>query len=179
MKISKSLKLILSGLSNFIKKKSSLLLFLLLFPTPSSALSQAEHTFIRQIDYCLSQLYKRIDEDRHIDRQIIIAMASLESNYGRSRFALEGYNFFGIRTNNLDRPHIKPKGYKNPNFGLIKFKHFCESVNYTVWTLNDHPAHKKFSKSKNVNDLINWATDPDYIKKIKERIKTHSEKSHN
>jgi len=179
MKISKSLKLILSGLSNFIKKKSNLLLFLLFFPSTSLALTQQEHTFIRQVDYCLTKLYKRISADRHISKDIIIAMATIESDYGRSRFAIEGYNYFGIRTYDLSKPHIKPKGYKNPKFGLIKFKHICESINYTVWTLNDHPAHKKFSQTKNVKDLHNWASDPDYRNKIRRRIKLHLEKSHN
>ena len=105
-------------------------------------------------------------------------MATIESNYGKSRFAKLGYNFFGIRTFNLDKPHIKPKGYKNPNFGLIKFKHFCESVNYTVWTLNDHLAHKRFSQTKDVKDLHNWAADPDYRNKIRRRIKHIRENSH-
>lgn len=179
MKTLKNLRQILSGLSNFIKKKSSLLLLFLFLPSQTLALTHQEHTFIRQINYCLTKLYKRISADRHISKDIIIAMATIESDYGRSRFAIEGYNFFGIRTYNLNKPHIKPLGYKNPKFGLIKFKHICESVNYTVWTLNDHPAHVKFSKTKDVKDLHNWASDPDYRNKIRRRIKLHSEKSHN
>lgn len=178
MKILKSLKPILSGLSNFIKKKSSLFLFIIILPNNSFALTDEQHKFVNQINYCLTQLYKRIPENRHIDKEIIIAMATIESNFGKSRFATLGYNFFGIRTFNLDKPHIKPKGYENPNFGLIKFKHFCESVNYTVWTLNDHPAHKRFSQTKDVKDLHNWAADPDYRNKIRRRIKFIRENSH-
>ena len=99
-------------------------------------------------------------------------MAALESGWGTSRFAKEGNNLFGIRTFNLDTPHIKPHGFKNPKFGLKKFNSFCDSIAYTIWTLNDHHAHKKFSKDKRVENLTNWATDPQYIKKLKARIKS-------
>jgi len=179
MKTLKNLKLILNGLSNFIKTKNSLLLFFLLLPSQSLALSQQEHKFIRQIDYCLTSIYNRIDKERHISKDIIIAMATIESDYGRSRFAVEGYNFFGIRTFDLTTPHIKPKGITNPKFGVRKFKNYCASVAYTIMTLNDHSAHKKFSVTKNIKDLHNWATDPDYRNKIRRRITLHSEKSHN
>ena len=68
MKILKSLKPILSGLSNFIKKKSSLFLFIIILPNNSFALTDEQHKFVNQINYCLTQLYKRIPENRHIDK---------------------------------------------------------------------------------------------------------------
>tara|TARA_R100000951_G_scaffold112692_1_gene113381 strand:+ start:240 stop:779 length:540 start_codon:yes stop_codon:yes gene_type:complete len=179
VKTLKNLKLILNGLLKFTKNKSSILLFFLLFPSQSFALDKQEHKFIRQIDYCLTVLYNRIDEERHIGKDIIIAMATIESDYGRSRFAVQGYNFFGIRTFDLTKPHIKPKAISNPKFGVRKFNNFCGSVAYTIWTLNEHPAHEEFARTKNVNDLYNWATDPDYRNKIRSRIKIHLEKGHN
>lgn len=152
------------------KTSIKLVLLLSLFSYPSFALTTNQKVFVNKIDYCLDNIYKRIDKNRHIDKQIIIAMAALESDWGRSRFAKEGLNFFGIRTFDLDIPHIKPKGFKNPKFGIKKFNNFCASVAYTILTLNDHHAHIKFSKDKKIENLTNWATDPEYIDKLKKKI---------
>lgn len=174
MLISKNLKQTSSGSLSFIKiqKTSIKLVFLiLLFSSPAQALTADQRSFVNKIDYCLDSIYKRIDKDRHISKEIIIAMAVLESNWGKSRFAKEGLNFFGIRTFDLSVPHIKPKGFKNPKFGLRKFPNYCSSVAYTIWTLNDHHAHKEFSKDKKIENLTNWATDPEYIDKLKNKIR--------
>lgn len=144
----------------------------MIFCSPALSLSVEQKVFVTKVDSCLDSIYNRIDKKRHIDKKIIIAMAALESGWGTSRFAKEGNNLFGIRTFNLDTPHIKPHGFKNPKFGLKKFNSFCDSIAYTIWTLNDHHAHKKFSKDKRVENLTNWATDPQYIKKLKARIKS-------
>jgi uncharacterized FlgJ-related protein len=173
MLIFKNLKQTLSGSLSFIKiqETSIKLVFLLIFfNTPAYALTADQKSFVNNIDYCLDSIYKRIDKSRHINKEIIIAMAALESDWGRSRFAKEGLNFFGIRTFDLNIPHIKPNGYKNPKFGLRIFPNFCASVAYTIWTLNDHHAHKKFSNDKKIENLTNWATDPKYIDKLKKKI---------
>lgn len=154
-----------------LKTSTSALFLLILSHSPAFTLTVEQKVFVHKLDNCLETIYKRIKKDRHIDRKIIIAMAIVESSWGNSRFAKQGNNLFGIRTYNLKTPHIKPSGYKNPKFGLKKFNSFCDSVAYTIWTLNDHHAHKKFSKNKKIDNLTNWAADPDYIKKIKEKMK--------
>lgn len=163
---------------NFIKIGSSLSVLFLL-SEPALALTHQEHKFVRDIKYCI----KQIDEDTtknyiHVEPYIIVAMAILESDYGRSRFARQGYNFFGIRTFDLDVPHMKPHGRKNPNFGVIKFKHFCGSVAYTLHTLTNHSAYEEFRRTKNINDLTSWAEDPFYIDKLEERIAILVENNH-
>lgn len=113
-----------------------------------------------------------------VNENIIIGMAVLESDYGRSRFAKEGNNFFGIRTFDLTVPHLKPLGYKNPDFGVIKFKNFCGSVKYTLHTLTHHYAYDEFRITGNIEDLDPWAEDPYYIDKLYSRIQTIVEKNH-
>ncbi len=179
MQIFKNLKLTLSGSLSFIKKKSSLLLFLLFFSTPSFALTYEEHKFVNDIRYCLKQIYLHTpDKYIKVNFDIIIAMAVLESDFGRSRFAVEGNNFFGIRTYDLTNKHIKPKGYENPDFGILTFKYFCSSVRYTLDAFTNHPAYDDFRQYGNVEDIWPWAEDPQYVGKIRERIQTIKENNH-
>ena len=41
-------------------------------------------------------------------KELIIAQAAIETGWGKSRFANEGNNLFGIRTWNIDEPHLLP-----------------------------------------------------------------------
>ena len=180
MQISKNLKQTLSGSLNFIKIiKNSFILFFLLFSTSAQSLTHEEHKFVRDIKYCLKQIEKDPNKNYiDINPYIIVAMAILESDYGRSRFARQGNNFFGIRTFNLSIPHMKPKHRINPNFGVIKFKHFCGSVSYTLHTLTNHYSYEDFRKTKNIDYLRSWAEDPMYIDKLEERILMLVENNH-
>jgi len=180
MQIFKSLRQTLSGSLSFIKKKSKLFLLLILFsPTSAFSLTHEEHKFVKDIKYCLKQIYQTKSNDYiQVDFYIIAAMAVLESDYGRSRFAIEGNNFFGIRTFDLSVPHMKPLGYKNPDFGVIKFKHFCGSVQYTLHTLTNHYAYEDFRKYGNIEDIASWAEDPFYIDKVVQRINILIENNH-
>ena len=45
-------------------------------------------------------------------------MAVLETGYGKSRFALEGNNLFGIRTWSKDVPTKKAKGNPDAEWGV-------------------------------------------------------------
>ena len=50
--------------------------------------------------------------------EIIVGQASLESDWGRSRFAIQGNNLYGMREYDLTEPHIKPLKNLDANFGL-------------------------------------------------------------
>ena len=180
MQIFKSLKQTLNGLLSFIKiTRNSFILFLLLFSTSAQSLTHEEHKFVRDIKYCLKQIEKDPNKDYiDINPYIIVAMAILESDYGRSRFAKLGKNFFGIRTFDLSVPHMKPRHRINPNFGVIKFKYFCGSVSYTLHTLTTHPSYEDFRRTKNIDYLRPWAEDPMYIDKLEERIIMLLENNH-
>jgi Bax protein len=119
-----------------------------------------------------------------IPTELIIAQAVLESNYGKSRFAKEGNNLFGIRTWNLKEEHIKPFNTNDQTFGVKIFKSKCDCVKYYVKILNNSSAFEDFRKMRKKmldNNYINvlsltqyiskFATDKDYVKKVQRTIK--------
>jgi hypothetical protein len=53
--------------------------------------------FVTSLKKCISYLNFDIPTRNHINTELIVAQAIVESNYGTSRFALEGHNLFGIR----------------------------------------------------------------------------------
>ena len=52
--------------------------------------------FIQSVNKCADYLEKRIKKEDRIPRKLLLTQAALESNYGRSRYAVEGNNLMGI-----------------------------------------------------------------------------------
>jgi len=140
--------------------------------------------FLVAINSCIDWLEKDKLIYQRVPREITIAQAVLESDYGRSRFATEGNNLFGIRTWNLDKPHLKPFGDPSSIFGVKVFKNKCDSVKDYFRILNTGGAFEEFRelrfkmiKNDNINvyalveKLSKFATDPDYVKLVKGTIK--------
>ena len=59
-------------------------------------------SFIQAVTKCIDYVNLTTPVDQRVPREIIVAMAVLETGYGSSRFALKGNNLFGIRTWNKD-----------------------------------------------------------------------------
>tara|TARA_R100000995_G_C3449654_1_gene107472 strand:- start:425 stop:922 length:498 start_codon:yes stop_codon:yes gene_type:complete len=140
--------------------------------------------FIEALDNCISWLEKDTIIYQRIPREITIAQAILESDYGNSRFATEGNNLFGIRTWDLNKPHLKPFGDPDSIFGVKVFKNKCDSVKDYFRILNTGSAFEEFRQLRfkmikndkiNVYDLVEtlnrFATDPNYVKLVKQTIK--------
>ena len=70
-------------------------------------------SFMKAVHSCIDYVNLKITPDKRIHKDIIIAMAVIESGYGKSRFAQKGNNLFGIRTWNKDEAQLKPK--ENPS----------------------------------------------------------------
>ena len=66
------------------------------------------NSFVDATYKCVEYLNFTTDRASRVPTSIIIAMAGIESGWGTSRFAVDGNNLFGIRTWNLDEPHLKP-----------------------------------------------------------------------
>ena len=67
-----------------------------------------KQSFIKAVEGCVDFINYTTDRRNRIPTSIIIAMAGIESAWGKSRFAVEGNNLFGIRTWDLDNvPHMK------------------------------------------------------------------------
>ena len=139
--------------------------------------------FISALESCIKWLEKDTTKYQNIPHEITIAQAVIESDYGKSRFAREGNNLFGVRTWDLDQPHIKPFNDNTSIFGLKVYKNKCDSVKDYIHILNTGSAFQDFRelrfkmlKTDNIDPLLlveklnRFATDPDYIKIIKKTI---------
>jgi len=140
--------------------------------------------FIEALTECIQWIEKDTTKWQNVPREIIIAQAVLESDYGTSRFAKEGNNLFGVMTFNLDEPHLKPSNNKSSKFGAKVYQNKCESVKHYIVVLNTGSAFKEFRELRfqmlknndlDVLDLVEtlnrYATNPDYIKLLKKTIK--------
>ena len=137
--------------------------------------------FVLAVNRCIQWHNFSLDESQRIPREIIIAMAVLESGYGKSRFALEGNNLFGIRTWDQNTPQLKPKGNPDVVWGVKAYQTKCDSVIDMIYTVNTHHAYEGYRVERehqgyqlNVNSLIDelhkWSTNEDYVYLVKQKV---------
>ena len=106
-----------------------------------------------------------------------VAQAVLESDWGQSRFAREGNNFYGIIETDPTSKHLKALG--NPNVMIRVYGKKCESVVDYIRTLNTHPNFTeyqdllveqyisgKIDPLAIVKTLNSYAVDPNYVEKL-------------
>ena len=145
---------------------------------------ETNEQFIKELQSCINFINLGLHKYERIPTELIIAQAVLESNYGKSRFAKQGNNLFGIRTWNLKEKHIKPFDTNDQTFGIKVFESKCSCVRYYIKILNNSAAFADFRKMRkkmldnnyiNVLSLTNYiskfATDKDYVAKVKRTIK--------
>ena len=145
---------------------------------------ETNEQFIKELQSCINFINLGLHKYERIPAELIIAQAVLESNYGKSRFAKQGNNLFGIRTWNLKEKHIKPFDTNDQTFGIKVFESKCSCVRYYIKILNNSAAFADFRKMRkkmldnnyiNVLSLTNYiskfATDKDYVAKVKRTIK--------
>jgi uncharacterized FlgJ-related protein len=136
--------------------------------------------FITSLKKCISYLNFEIPTNKHINTELIVAQAVVESNYGTSRFAREGHNLFGIRV--WSKEGMLP--YKQPNsidWRVRVFKSKCESVRYYIEILNTKKVYSEFRKVRELTlnrnpiamakTLDNFSTNKEYEKHVIEVIK--------
>ena len=111
---------------------------------------------------------------------ISVAQAIIESNWGESRFAREANNFYGIIQTDKTEPHIKSLR----GTALLKvYGNKCESVADYIELLNGSEYFKKYRDIRMkqvmleevdifavIESLGSYATDPKYIRKIKDVV---------
>jgi len=136
--------------------------------------------FITSLKKCISYLNFEIPTRNHINTELIVAQAIVESNYGTSRFALEGHNLFGIRV--WSKVGMLP--YKQPDhieWRVRVFKNKCESVRYYIEILNTKQVYAEFRKARDMSfnrdpiamakALDSFSTNKEYEKHVVEVIK--------
>jgi len=136
--------------------------------------------FITSLKKCISYLNFDLPKNKHINTELIVAQAIVESNYGTSRFALEGHNLFGIRV--WSKEGMLP--YKQPDtieWRVRVFKSKCESVKYYIEILNTKQVYTEFRKARDMSfnrdpikmakALDSFSTNKEYEKHVIEVIK--------
>lgn len=141
-------------------------------------------SFIQAVTKCIDYVNLTTPVDLRVPREIIVAMAVLETGYGSSRFALKGNNLFGIRTWNKDEAQLKPKDNPDVEWGVKQYITKCQSVKDMVSIINRLPVYADFREAraeqlktgdKNVFALVpllsEWSTNPNYTNLIISKVK--------
>ena len=112
---------------------------------------------------------------------MLVGQAVLESGWGKSRFAKEANNLFGIRVFKSTAPHLLPKGIEKwQGWGVRVFETKCDSVKEYIRLLNEHPAYEDFRKmrakmwaknqkldsKKLIKTLTAFSTTEDYAERV-------------
>ena len=136
--------------------------------------------FVRSMHKCINYINFTTPKHLRIPYEMIIGQAVLESGWGKSRFATEGNNLFGIRTWKEDVAHLLPQGVEKwPGWGVKVFASKCDSVKYYIDLLNNHSAYEKFRKlrlttndsMKLIKTLDKFSTTKDYDQRVIRMIK--------
>ena len=135
--------------------------------------------FISSLNNCINYLNFNIPRRERINTELIIAQAIVESDYGRSRFAREGHNLFGIRVWSKEGmlPLLQPESI---DLRVRVFKNKCESVRYYIEILNTKRVYAEFRRVREITlnknpiamakTLDNFSTNKQYEKRVIEVI---------
>ena len=148
--------------------------------------TETKDDFVYSLNSCITHLYKDVPLDQQIPRELIIAQAAIETGWGKSRFANEGNNLFGIRTFNKDSEWLLPITWDQDKWigwGVKVYQSKCQSVKDYVRIINTVFAYEKFrelrSQNANVYDLVDtldkYATKNSYTELVKKVIKYNIE----
>ena len=135
--------------------------------------------YLNSIKKCISYINFDLPPSQQINTELIIAQSVVESDYGRSRFAREGNNLFGIRI--WSKNGILPYGQSYSVEWRIKtYKNKCESVQDYVYLLNTKRVYAEFRRVRQqswiqnplklASTLNNFSTNKQYEQKIVEVI---------
>ena len=135
--------------------------------------------FISSLKNCIDYLNFNIPRRQRINTELIVAQAIVESDYGRSRFAREGHNLFGIRVWSKEGmlPLLQPESIE---WRVRVFKNKCESVKYYIEILNTKKVYAEFRRVREITlnrdpilmakTLDNFSTNKQYEKYVVEVI---------
>ena len=144
--------------------------------------TETKDQFVYSLNECIDYLYtNEVPIENRVPKELIIAQAAIETGWGKSRFANEGNNLFGIRTWDIDEPHLLPIPWtKWPGWGVKVYETRCDSVRDYLRILNEVFAFSEFraARDSGIDDgiiladyLSLYASNQNYTKLIKEVIK--------
>ena len=132
-------------------------------------ISDTNEQFIASLDICIDYVYLSVSLERQLPRKLILAQAILESAWGKSRFANEGNNLFGIRTFDKSQEHLLPITWdpnKWPGWGVKVYESKCASVRDYVRIINEVWAYEELREARKSNPNITAIELASYLDKF-------------
>ena len=144
--------------------------------------TETKDQFVYSLKEWIDYLYtNEVPIENRVPKELIIAQAAIETGWGKSRFANEGNNLFGIRTWDIDEPHLLPIPWtKWPGWGVKVYETRCDSVRDYLRILNEVFAFTEFRQARDsgIDDgliladyLTLYASNKNYTELVKEVIK--------
>jgi len=144
--------------------------------------TETKSQFVYTLSKCIDKIYETTDISKQIPKELIIAQAAIETGWGKSRFANEGNNLFGIRTFNKDSKWLLPITWDQTKWigwGVKVYETRCDSVKDYVRILNEVFAYEEFRLAREegadvyqlADTLTSYATRKNYTTLIKQVIK--------
>ena len=127
--------------------------------------------FIEDVRSCAVHFNVMQEDHKRIPVDIIISQAVHESNWGRSRFAVEANNLMGIRTFDPSDNQMKPIDKPNVSWGLRIFETKCESISYYIDLLNNNHHYKDFREER----MVQYISDLVDVEKLAETLAIYAE----
>ena len=142
-----------------------------------NTMSTEQDRFVHEVTMCAVEYKSMIEPYYRLPVMLVVAQGVLESDWGRSRFAVEGNNLFGIKEYDKFEPHMHAK---NSSKMVRKYFTRCESVHdyidvlttyeiyhlfqdelFSQWFLDEVDVHKL------IDELEIYAEDINYRNKLK------------
>ena len=144
--------------------------------------TETKDQFVYSLNECINYLYaNEISIENRVPKELIVAQAAIETGWGKSRFANEGNNLFGIRTWNKDEPYLLPIPWTEwPGWGVKVYETRCDSVRDYLRILNEVFAFSEFraARDSGIDDgivladyLSQYASNQNYTELVKKVIK--------
>ena len=135
--------------------------------------------FIQALNKCIDYINLDLPYTQRINRELMLAQAIVESDYGQSRFAREGNNLYGIRI--WSKEGMLPyKQHESIEWRVRIFHHKCDSVKNYIDILNTKSVYSEFRKVRDwtfnkdpiamAKALDNFSTNKEYEKHVVEVI---------
>ena len=106
------------------------------------------YEFVEDVRACVVHQNSMYSEYERVPVNLVVAQAIHESEWGRSRFAVEGNNLLGIRTFDPSDNQLKPLNKPNVSWGLRIFETKCESISYYIELLNNNHHYNEFREER-------------------------------
>ena len=127
--------------------------------------------FIKVVTACTLHLNSMENEWERVPVDLVVAQAIHESEWGRSRFAVEGNNLMGIRTFDPADNQMKPINIPNSSWGLRIFETKCESISYYIDLLNNSHHYGDFREER----LMQYISDIVDLEKLAATLAIYAE----